>query len=60
MPTNIELVDAQDYEQKKASAMEAGLHGERVAVFKDEALLRRWIDALGVRQELLDSQRCKP
>ena len=60
MPTKIQLVEAQDYEQKKTAAIAAGLHGERVAVFKDEALLRRWIDALGVRQELLDSQRCKP
>lgn len=60
METSIELVQAQDYEQKKASAMEAGQRGERVAVFTDETLLRRWIDVLAERPESPDLRRCKP
>jgi len=57
MKTSVALVQAQDYEQKKASAMEAGLHGERVVVFTEEELLTRWVSSLGVRPESLESQR---
>ena len=60
MPTKIQLVEAQDYEQKKTAAIAAGLHGERVAVFKDEVLLRHWLNALAERPELPETRRCKP
>jgi hypothetical protein len=56
MKTYVVLASTEDYVRKREDAKALAEQGIRCVVFRDEALMKRWISSLGC-QELQQRQR---